>query len=122
MAAEVCTPSALVADGATLAPFSYARQKAILIYVLTKYLNALGGTNYSGNFEQLIIDAANWPTMNPAQRSAALTEILIATANVHGAGISTDKTTLVAAANYLENAPNQDSLLLFLACALGAKL
>lgn len=122
MAVATCSPSALADLGATLAPFSNARKRAILIYVLAKYLNALGGTNYTANFESLVAAAAAWPVLDPAQQFAAGIEILIATANTHGAAISTDETVLVANSTYLENVPDQNNLLMFLTCAVGAKL
>ena len=122
MAVATCSPSSLVDLGATLAPFSIQRKKAILIYVLSKYLAALGGTNYTADFGDLVNAAAAWPVMNPAQQFAAMIEIIIATANTHGASISLDETVLTAQATYLENVADQNNLLMFLTCAVGAKL
>ena len=123
MAAQVCTPSSLIDAGAQIAPVMNQKQgKAMLIYVLSKWLAALGGTNYTTDFSTLITAAATWPDMNPAQEAAALIEIIRSVAVDDGASIPSDVNSLVAASNYLAHAPNQDSLLLFLACAIGRRM
>jgi len=122
MAAQSCSPSSLVDAGATIAPLPLAQKNAILIYLLAKWLPRLGGTNYTADFGVLVSAAANWPTMNPAQHYAALIEIVRSVAVDDGASIPSDASDLVAASNYLANTPDQDSLLLFLACAIGARL
>lgn len=120
---QTCTVTSLVVAGEKLAPLSRSQLTSILLYVMAKYLAALGGTDYTSDFGTLLTAAKNWPRMNEKQNIAGLIEILIATANGHSAGISTDVTSLVAASKYLQHAEvDKEALLLFLSCAIGAKL
>lgn len=122
MAAQTCTPSSLADAGAILNPFSEQQAKGVLIYVMAKWLAALGGTNYTADFGALNEAAKLWPWLNPTQQVSALLEIVRSVAVDDGASIPTSASDLVEAAKYPINSMNQDSTLLFLACAVAAEL
>lgn len=122
MAAQTCTPSSLADAGAGIAMFSKSEFKGVLNYLLAKWLQRLGGTNYNADYSALILAAVNWPQLDPAQQQAAILEILRSVAVDDGATIPTSASDLLEAAQYLINTPDQDSVTLFLLCAIGGRM
>lgn len=120
--ALVCDPDVLSQsdacfDGPCL---GLTRQRAILIYLMAKEYEALGGvTDYSDNVAQLQIDSKAWQKIPPGSRFAALLEIYRQNAITAGATGLDSKITIAEAAACFDCIPDQDNAILYLTCLLG---
>jgi len=73
-------------------------RNALIIYARTKNLAALGGTDYSSNLKQLMIDAGNWRNSSRDELHAVEVYEAIQNATNNGASLSSDANSLAASA------------------------
>lgn len=97
-----------------------ADQKAIDINLLVLQLAAIGGTNYTGNLNQLITDSACYATLLPDVLRQVNLQIDKLNAVTAGATVGTLEAQIVQAA-CIRNASKEqmDAALLFLKASLG---
>lgn len=97
-------------------------RKAITIYARIKNLAALGGTDYSSNLKQLLIDSANWRQRAEDELKAIAVYIALQNAVNDGASINTNVNSLAIAAKCFGpsclGATDQNGVLAFLGCTI----
>jgi len=97
-------------------------RKAIMIYARMKNLAALGGTDYSANLKQLMIDSATWRKRAEDELRAIAVYITLENAINDGASINLNVNSLMTAAKCLGpkciGKEDQNGLLGYLGCAI----
>jgi hypothetical protein len=97
-------------------------RNAIIIYARMKALAALGGTDYSANVKQLMIDSANWRKRAPDEIKAIDVYEALQNATNNGASVSANASTLATAATCLSGMcigdRDQQGVLAFLKCSI----
>jgi hypothetical protein len=100
-------------------------RKAIMIYARIKNLAAIGGTDYSANLAQLMIDSANWRKRAEDELRAILTYISLENAINDGASINLNVNSLAAAAACYRagclGKEDQNGILAFLGCTINTQ-
>ena len=100
-------------------------RKAVMIYARIKNLAALGGTDYSSNLKQLMIDSANWRKRAEDTLRAIAVYITIQNAVNDGASINTNVNSLATAAKCLGamclGKEDQNGILAYLGCAINTQ-
>jgi hypothetical protein len=115
-----CTLEGLISEGS--AKFTNLRahdRRALMVYMLIQELAALGGTDYTADFSQLLEDVAPFSAMREDQREGALIQIFKENAVEAGATISDDINEVMAAAACINCKADLDLILLYLTCQLG---
>jgi hypothetical protein len=120
----VCLMSNFISASACFQNLNERQQRALMVYLKAKELNALGGTNYTaqlGPSGTLNTAAAAYNTMADWQVRLAQLVIEQDNANSAGAAISTNIQTLMDEIKCLENFPDAtlDRMDLLLTCLLG---
>lgn len=97
-------------------------RKAIMIYARTQNLKALGGTDYTNNLKQLLIDSAAWRQRAENELRAIVVYETIQNAINDGASINTNINALATAAKCLGanclGKEDQNGILAFLGCTI----
>lgn len=97
-------------------------RKAIMIYARAKNLAALGGTDYSNNLKQLLIDSAAWRQRAENELRAIVVYETIQNAINDGASINTNTNSLATAAKCFGSMclgkEDQNGILAFLGCTI----
>lgn len=97
-------------------------RKAIMIYARIKNLAAIGGTDYSANLQQLMIDSATWRKRAEDELKAIAVYIALENAIQDGATINLNVNSLAAAAKCLGakclGKEDQNGILAFLGCSI----
>ena len=97
-------------------------RKAIMIYARIKNLQALGGTNYSSNLKQLMIDSKNWRRRAEDELRAIAVYMTIENAINDGASINLNPNSLSTAAKCLGaqclGKEDQNGILAYLGCTI----
>lgn len=124
MANPVCTQTTLVEGGNCISIFDAHRLKALKVYVMSRQLAAIGGTNYTLTSTGTLNEAATAFCGLQADRkllNRAWTVIEINNAREAGATISEDPDVLAENIECLENFPDWKLNLmeLLLRCQLG---
>ena len=100
-------------------------RKAIMIYARIKNLAALGGTDYSANLKQLMIDSATWRKRAEDELRAIAVYITLENAINDGASINLNVNSLSTAAKCLGakclGKEDQNGILAFLGCAINTQ-
>jgi len=113
MRAAACFQDKCMSDG---------DRKAIMIYGRIKNLAAVGGTDYSSNLQQLMIDSVKWRKRAEDELKAILTYITLENAIADGASINLNPNSLATAAKCLGvncvGTQDQNGILMYLLCAL----
>ena len=125
MANPVCTRASLVANSVCFRSFNAQERAALLIYLNSRELAALGGTNYTLTSGGTLEAAAVCLKYLPGQkfRSPSIYELLIASNSAVAAGavFASTQTALAAAIACNKNFPEDDLMaqMLQLLCDLG---
>ncbi len=97
-------------------------RNAIKIYARIKNLAAVGGTDYSSNLKQLMIDSANWRKRSRDELDAIEVYEALQNATNNGASPGTDVNALAAAAKCVSSQclgeADQLGVLGFLKCSI----
>lgn len=97
-------------------------RKAIMIYARIKNLAALGGTDYSANLKQLMIDSATWRKRAEDELRAIAVYIALENAIQDGASINLNANSLSTAAKCLKaqclGKEDQNAILMYLGCLI----
>ncbi len=97
-------------------------RKAVMIYARTKNLAALGGTNYTSNLKQLMIDSVTWRKRAEDQLKAIKVYITLENAINNGASINLNVNSLMTAAKCLGTQcignEDQNGILAYLECVI----
>ena len=97
-------------------------RKAIMIYARIKNLAAIGGTDYSANLQQLMIDSATWRKRAEDELRAIAVYIALENAIQDGATINLNVNSLADAAKCLGakclGKEDQNGILAFLGCSI----
>ncbi len=97
-------------------------RKAIMIYARIKNLAAIGGTDYSANLKQLMIDSATWRKRAEDELRAIAVYMALENAINDGASINLNVNSLATAAKCLGvkciGKEDQNALLAFLGCLI----
>lgn len=97
-------------------------RKAVMIYARTKNLAALGGTNYTSNLKQLMIDSVTWRKRAEDQLKAIKVYITLENAINNGASINLNVNSLMTAAKCMGpkciGNEDQNGILAYLECVI----
>lgn len=97
-------------------------RKGIMIYARIKNLAALGGTDYSSNLKQLMIDSATWRKRAEDELRAIITYETVQNAINDGASFSQNVNDLATASKCLGieclGKEDQNGILAFLGCTI----
>ncbi len=97
-------------------------RKAIMIYARIKNLAAIGGTDYSANLKQLMIDSATWRKRAEDELRAIAVYMALENAINDGASINLNVNSLATAAKCLGvkciGKEDQNGILAFLGCSI----
>lgn len=100
-------------------------RKAIMIYARVKNLAALGGTDYSADLKQLMVDSANWRKRAEDELRAIGVYITLENAINDGASINLNVNSLATAAKCLGakclGKEDQNGILAYLGCAINTQ-
>jgi len=101
-------------------------RKAIMIYARIKNLAAIGGTDYSSNLKQLMIDSATWRKRAEDELRAIAVYIALENAINDGASINLNVNSLMTAAKCVKGQclgkENQNGILAYLGCAINTSI
>lgn len=101
-------------------------RKAIMMYARIKNLAALGGTDYSANLKQLMIDSATWRARAEDQLKAIAVYIALENAINDGASINLNVNALATAAKCYRagciGREDINGILAFLGCVLNTQI
>ena len=97
-------------------------REAIQLVAMFHELAAVGGTDYVGNFPQLLKDASSWSILNEDQRRQIVTYLTVANAIKNGAGMTLNINTLRNQSKCALCLPweQKKNVQLFLKCSLNA--
>lgn len=115
-----CTKAAFEASCNMFPCLNPKQQQAILMRLMILELAALGGPDYTDDFEALNADVAAIRGLMPEQQMGALIGIYRENAIEAGASVGTTNQLLEQSVEYVNAQDQLSQYLLFLTCQLGA--